>query len=244
MLIDSHMHLGEDLIFNTNDSEEDLLSYMNEHGIDAAILQTGIRTYDAKKATQRVYDMIQRYPGKFWGAAVHEPYCTEEEYYSFMRWAIKDLGFKALKLHTFGFCASPTSPQAHKIFETAKELKVPVIIHTGNGVPAALPSLAIPLAKEFPDVKIVLAHSGNSYYAMEAQVAAQTCENIFLETSWINVLDLKSFVETLGCSKLMFGVDIPLNAGVELAKYRALKLTDEQYEQCFWKTATEVFALN
>lgn len=39
MIIDSHMHLGEDLIFNTNDSEEDLLAYFEEWGIGGAWLQ-------------------------------------------------------------------------------------------------------------------------------------------------------------------------------------------------------------
>jgi len=243
MILDSHMHLGEDIIFNTDDSEEALLAYMSEHGIDAALLQTGILPRDPRQANQRLYELTKKYPGKFYGAAVLSPYTEREEYEKFMHWAVKDLGFKALKLQGFAYCAAPSSPQAQKIFETARELKVPVIIHTGNGVPVALPSMAIPIAKAFPDLKIVLAHSGGGMYGGEALVAAQTCENIYLETSWCSVLDLKSFVDILGCSRLMFGTDVPLNAGVELAKYRALKLTDAQYEQCFWKTAQEVFAL-
>lgn len=243
MILDSHMHLGEDIIFNTDDSEEALLAYMSEHGIDAALLQTGILPRDPRQANQRLYELTKKYLGKFYGAAVLSPYTEREEYEKFMHWAVKDLGFKALKLQGFAYCAAPSSPQAQKIFEAARELKVPVIIHTGNGVPVALPSMAIPIAKAFPDLKIVLAHSGGGMYGGEALVAAQTCENIYLETSWCSVLDLKSFVDTLGCSRLMFGTDVPLNAGVELAKYRALKLTDAQYEQCFWKTAQEVFAL-
>lgn len=243
MILDAHMHLGEDIIFNTDDSEEALLAYMSEHGIDAALLQTGILPNDPKKANHRLYELTKKYPGKFYGAAVLSPYKEREEYEAFMHWAVKDLGFKALKLQGFAYCAAPSAPQARKIFETARELKVPVIIHTGNGVPVALPSMAIPIAKEFPDLKIVLAHSGGGMYGCEALVAAQTCENIYLETSWCTVLDLKSFVDTIGCSRLMFGTDVPLNAGVELAKYRALKLTDDQYEQCFWRTARDVYGL-
>ena len=243
MILDSHMHLGEDLMFGTDDSEEDILQYMRENNIDGALLQTGILPRDARQATLRLHEMIARHPGRLWGAAVISPYLPEEEYSSFMRWAVKTLGFKALKLQGFAFCASPSSPQARKVFENAAELDVPVILHTGNGVPVALPSLAIPIARAFPKVKIVLAHSGGGMYGAEALVAAQICENIYLETSWCNVLELKSFVETLGCERIMFGTDVPLNAGVELAKYRALRLTDAQYEQCFCKTAIEVFRL-
>jgi len=243
MILDSHMHLGEDLIFNTNDSEADLLSYMAEHGIDAALLQTGILPADPKAANLRLYELTKKYPGKFFGAAVLSPYLPEKEYADFMHWAVKDLGFKALKLQGFAYCAAPASPQAKKIFDTASALHVPVIIHTGNGVPTALPSMAIPIAKAYPELKIVLAHSGGGMYGGEALIAAQMCDNIYLETSWCTVLDLKNFVDTLGCNRLMFGTDVPLNAGVELAKYRALKLTDAQYEQCFYKTAATVFDL-
>lgn len=243
MILDSHMHLGEDLIFNTNDSEADLLSYMAEHGIDAALLQTGILPADPKAATLRLYALTKKYPDKFFGAAVLSPYLPENTYADFMRWAVRDLGFKALKLQGFAYCAAPASPQTKKIFDTASALQVPVIIHTGNGVPTALPSMAIPIAKAYPELKIVLAHSGGGMYGGEALIAAQMCDNIYLETSWCTVLDLKSFVNTLGCERLLFGTDVPLNAGVELAKYRALKLTDAQYEQCFYKTAAAVFDL-
>ena len=74
MILDAHMHLGEDIIFNTDDSEEALLAYMSEHGIDAALLQTGILPNDPKKANQRLYDLTKKYPGKFFGAAVLSPY--------------------------------------------------------------------------------------------------------------------------------------------------------------------------
>ena len=42
MIIDAHMHLGEDLLFNSNDNEEDILQYMEENHIDGCILQTGL----------------------------------------------------------------------------------------------------------------------------------------------------------------------------------------------------------
>lgn len=243
MILDSHMHLGEDLMFNTDDDEAAILSYLDENGIDGALLQTGILPRDPRAANERVYRMIQDHPGRFWGAAVLSPYLPEEDYRDFMRWAVRGLGFRALKLQAYGFCASPVSPQARKVFETARELDVPVIIHTGNGVPAALPAYGIAAAQRYPDLNIVLAHSGGGMYGGEALIAAQTCKNIYLETSWCTIYDLKSFVETLGCERIMFGTDLPMNAPVELAKYRALKLTDRQYERCFFGTANEVFRL-
>ena len=158
-------------------------------------------------------------------------------------WAINDLGFVAIKLHPEAYCCAANAPQAKKVYEAARALKVPVMIHTGNGVASALPSLAIAAARAYPDVTFVLAHAGGGMFGSEALVAAQVCPNIYLETSWCPVYVLKNFVESIGCERLMFGTDNPDNVGVELAKYRALHLSDEQLAWCLGHTAETVFSL-
>lgn len=125
--------------------------------------------------------------------------------------------------------SSPLTPQSQKAFETAVKLNIPVIIHGGNGVPCALPSLAIPVAKAYPELSMVLAHSGAGMYGAEALIAAQQCPNITLEPSLTTVMDIPSFIRKLGAERVMFGTDIPLNASVELGKYKALHLTEEPY---------------
>lgn len=244
MIIDSHMHLGEDLIFNTNDSEDDILAYFDEWDIGGALLQPGIMPVDVKAAHQRIYELTKKYPDKFWGCTVLSPYMKEDKYENFVKWTVEYLGFKALKLQPYAFCASPVSPQGRKVFETASKLNIPVIIHTGNGVPSALPSLSIPIAKTYPELNIVLAHSGAGMYGGEALIAATQCPNITLETSWSTVLDIKSFIETIGADRVMFGTDVPLNAGAELGKYKALHLTDEQYTAVYEGTARRVFHID
>lgn len=140
-------------------------------------------------------------------------------------------------------CSSPLTPQSQKVFETAVKLNIPVIIHTGNGVPCALPSLAIPVAKANPELSIVLAHSGAGMYGAEALIAAHQCPNITLETSLTTVMDIPSFIRKLGAERVMFGTDIPLNASAELGKYKALHLTEEPYAWVHEGTARRVFRL-
>lgn len=158
-------------------------------------------------------------------------------------WAINELGFVAIKLHPEAYCCAANAPQARKVYEAARKLKVPVMIHTGNGVASALPSLAIPMAMEYPDVTFVLAHAGGGMFGSEALVAAQVCPNIYLETSWCPVYVVKSFVEKLGCHRLMLGTDNPDNVGVELAKHYALHLSEEDLALCLGETARRVFSL-
>lgn len=243
MIIDAHMHLGEDLIYNTNDDEAVILQYMEENGIGGAILQTGMKTYDDRKANLRIFELTKQYPGMFWGITALSPHMPEEEYWAFAKWTVEELGFKGLKLHPGAFACMPTSPQARKAFDTAAKLEIPLMIHTGNGVPTALPSMVIPMALKYPQLKIVLAHAGGGMYGCEALVAAQVCPNIYLETSWCPPNMVKSFVDEIGCARIMFGTDVPINAGAEIGKYRSLKLSEEQFARCCEGTAREVFQL-
>ena len=119
---------------------------------------------------------------------------------------------------------SPLTPQSQKAFETAVKLNIPVNIHTGNDVPCGLPSLASPVAKAYPELSMVLAHSGAGMYGAEALIA-----NITLVTSLTTVMEIPSFIRKLGAERVMFGTDIPLNASAELGKYKALHLTEEPY---------------
>lgn len=138
---------------------------------------------------------------------------------------------------------APSHPAAEKIYRIALELDIVVMIHTGNGVPNALPSLCIPMARKFPALRIVLAHAGGGMFGAEAIVAAQECDNIYLETSWTTVYDLDAMVKKLGPERVMLGTDLVSNIPVELAKYRSLGLPEGDLEWCFGKTAAAVFRI-
>jgi uncharacterized protein len=242
-IIDAHMHLGEDIMFGTDDSENVLISSMDALGIDAQIVQPGIVARDQKKAHERIFRFASAHPGRIFGLACFSPYLEDREYLSLLRWAVKDLGFKGVKLHTNAFCMSPTHPEAEKIYRAASDLDIPVMIHTGNGLPNALPSLCIPVARKYPHLRLVLAHAGGGTFGADALVTAQVCPNVYLETSWVTVNDLKAMVDGLGPERLMFGTDLVANMPVELAKYRAIGLTEGQLEWCLGRTAKEVFRL-
>ena len=62
-IIDAHMHLGEDLIYNSNDDEARVLGYMEEFGIDGVLLQPGLKTYDWRKSCERIRDFAADHPG-------------------------------------------------------------------------------------------------------------------------------------------------------------------------------------
>jgi uncharacterized protein len=148
-----------------------------------------------------------------------------------------------LKLHTIGHGVNPLSQDGDFVFSTGHDLGIPVMVHTGPGVPFALPALCIPAAQKYPGLKIILAHAGWGIFSAEAQVAASVCSNLYLETSWCLGEDIRWMISSIGANRVMMGADLPSNVPVEMAKYKALDLDSATYQQVMSGTASEVFNL-
>lgn len=242
MIVDAHSHLGYSEIFSAGVTEEQLLATMEANGIDASVVMPAagsdpVSTHDA------IADLGRRLPERIFGMVSMTPLIGRDAYRAEARRCVLDFGFKAIKLHPQAHAVSPALEVSDVVFETAVELGVPVMVHTGTGAPFALPSLLIRRGRQYPDLKIVLAHAGFAVYSEEALIAAEVCENIYLEPTWCIVGDIRRMVRTLGPERVMFGGDLPPNVPVELAKYRTLDLTDDEREWCLWRTARHVFDL-
>jgi uncharacterized protein len=120
---------------------------------------------------------------------------------------------------------------------------VPLIVHTGLGAPAALPSLIIPRARQFPSLPIVLAHAGFVAYADEAIVTAQECPNVYLEPSWCQYYQAQKMIAAIGSGRMMMGSDHPPNLAVELAKWRATGIAEEDLRAVLSETPRRLFGL-
>ncbi|MFZ7134280.1 MAG: amidohydrolase family protein [Eubacteriales bacterium] len=241
-IIDTHTHIGMSKVTFPGATEEELLKCMDRYHVDAIFT---LPLPEPKPDSETVHNRIHRFakdnPGKIWGVVDINPSNEDDVYVSEVTRCVKELGFIAVKLHPYLEATKPLGPQAIKVYETARRLGVPVIVHTGNGIPLALPSLLIPIAKKYPDLPIVLAHSGSWTYFDEAVVAAHMCDNIFLEMSTTGVFHLAAGLKSVGASKMMFGSDGCLNVGPELAKVEALDLSDEVAEQYLSKTAMNLY---
>jgi len=148
-----------------------------------------------------------------------------------------------LKLHTIGHAVNPISQDARVVFQTARELSVPVMVHTGPGIPFALPTLLLSRAKEFSDVKIVVAHAGFTLFTPEAYILASECRNVYLETSWLFPDDIHWLVSALGAQRVMMGSDLPRNLQPSLQIIESANLTEAEKRWVLGQTAIEVFKL-
>lgn len=245
MIIDAHSHLGYDYVFDLDVTEDMLLQNNKAYGIDGGIVQPSLcRPYI--KDTEEFHDRISSLCKKnknYWGMASINPHFTYSDYEKEAERCIKQLGFIGIKLTPIGHACNPASDDGMHVFEVAKLLHVPVMVHTGYGFPFSDPINIIPAAKKFREVKIVIAHAGTNFFTQEALHVAEEYDNVFIEPSGAGIESVSLLLKKLGTKKLMFSTDILLNVPMELAIYKKLLPKQEDFEQVCYRTVTDVFDL-
>jgi predicted TIM-barrel fold metal-dependent hydrolase len=216
---------------------------MDRHGVDVSVVQP----FPGAPDPAAVHDMIaalgREHPGRIFGMASLNPHQDHGAYRAELERAVRDLGFVGVKAHALGHAINPRSKDARMIFQTAADLGIPVMVHTGHGVPFAEPVMWLPLAREFADTTVILGHAGAPMFTGPAIVAGEVASNIVLETSWCSPHDIGRAIKALGAERVLFGSDLHFNPGVELAKYRAIGLTDDVLRLTLAENALRVFGI-
>lgn len=248
MIIDAHVHLGDDVVFDEEICEEELIEYYDRFEIDGGIIQPFIpRPYISEhvKIHNRIADFCKTMAGrkKFFGMASINPHFFPEDYDKEAARCVKELGFVAIKITPIAHACHPSSRDAYHVYEVCRELKVPLMIHTGNGIPFADPTSVYQGAKDHPDVAVILAHAGSESFNQQARILARELDNVFLEPSWCGTNAVKHMIKEVGCSKILFSSDNPDQIPVELAKYRQIVKNEDDLENIMWKNANRIFSL-
>jgi predicted TIM-barrel fold metal-dependent hydrolase len=244
LAIDAHAHLGPCRVFDSDQRPEDLISAMDRHGIDASVVQPFPGAPDPASVHDMIAQLAKDHPGRIFGMASLTPHQDPGAYRAEVARCVRELGFVAVKAHVLGHAINPRTRDARLVFETAAELKIPVMIHTGHGVPFAEPAMWIPLAREFSETTVILGHAGAPMFTGAAIVAGEVASNIVLETSWCSPHDIGRAIRTLGPERVLFGSDLQFNPGVELAKYHAIGLDEDVLRLTLAANAVRVYSLD
>lgn len=241
-IFDTHTHLGEAFHSGRRQSAEQLLRSMDRSGVDRSLVIPFPVVEDHRAAHDEIARAVRAHPGRLAGAACIYPYVPEQEFRSEVRRCREEHGFGALKLQPQYHGLNTFSSRSDFFFETALENRMTVIIHTGSGIPFALPSLAMPAARKYPDLPIVLAHCGGGGVLFEeAIVAAMFCANIYLELSTLLPHQVREVLRHVPSNRLMIGSDLIENTDIEIAKILWLDVVDAQKRHILSATAEKVF---
>lgn len=154
--------------------------------------------------------------------------------------AVKEYGFKGMKFMPTTHRYNVDSIVTHPVMEKARDLGIPVTIHSsGEG---CYPRLIGKLAEEFPDVPIIMDHSGYRYFQAEALEAGSRQKNIYFGLSLVTEPGYVDQIATqIGADRLIYGSNavggIP-KIGVMVYEYT--KLTGAQKELALGKNLAKL----
>jgi predicted TIM-barrel fold metal-dependent hydrolase len=223
MIIDSHCHAGKgDGLTGPWDTAAPLDKYLiraAEAGISRTVLFAAFHS-DYAVANRDVARIVASRPDRFFGFAFVNAVHDRGRVQRLVRQAVEEFGFVGIKVHRHD------APISREICEAARAFSLPVLYDVMGAV-----SVCELLAGAYPDVDFVIPHLGSFADDWRAQVALidhlVRHPNIYTDTAGVRRFDiLAQAVERAGARKILFGSDGPwLHPGTELAKVRALRLT-------------------
>jgi predicted TIM-barrel fold metal-dependent hydrolase len=240
-IYDTHTHLGTARHSGRHCSAEEMLAWMDEKGIDRSMLIPFPVVDDYRATHDEIAAAVRAHPDRFAGAVCLNPFVSPESFRDEVRRCAEELGFRAIKLQPQYQALNPLSDRSDFFYETAVKHKLPIIVHTGSGVPFALPSLYIMPAKKFPKLPIILAHAGGSIFMAECIVAACVCQNIYIELSSLMPHHIYDVLAQVPSQRLMIGSDLPESVDAEIGKILDMDINDDAKQDLLWNTATCLF---
>ncbi len=153
-----------------HDSLETMLATMDEAGVEKVfITQCKMWSYWNKwmymdTSVEEVAQYTTSYPDRFMGLAGYNPFRIKDSLQEIKR-GVGEYGFKGVYIHIYGFDIPLHDPKMYPLYALCVDLDIPVSMQVGHVLEAmpsehARPMYLDRIACDFPDLKIVGAHTG------------------------------------------------------------------------------------
>jgi len=168
-----------------------------------------------------------------------------------LQFYVKDCGVKGLKLHPSYQFFYPNEARLYPLYAKAQELRIPVIFHIGSSIfkgtrlkycdPIYLDDIAV----DFPDLKIVMAHSGRGFWYNECFSLSRLHQNVYMDITGLPPQNLLSYFPDLekNSEKVLFGSDwptMPTEIGKNIEAIKSLPLSDRTLEAILFRNAHKI----
>ena len=238
-IIDSHCHLG--VGFRKRTTVDELLREMDRAGVERAVVSTvdEFIAVSNREGNDEVLRAVRAHPDRLKGLSAVNPWFREKGVSELSR--CLEAGLSGLKLnsHLQGFVLS--DPLVHPLVATCRSFGVPLYAHTGTPV-VAEPFQLAELARAFPDVPMVLGHMGYTDFWYDAVPAALQSQNIYLETSLIDIMNIRTAIEKVGPDRILFGSDFPeSDLSLEVEKMSMVEMTAEARARIMGENAARLW---
>ncbi len=231
---------------------EKLEALLEENGVDYGVclaeyspITTGITTNEY--VAQFCIDSSRLIP-----FANVNPYMVTDPR-SELKYCLDELGMQGIKLYPSYQHFYPNDTRMYPLYELAQERDIPVMSHTGSSIfPGARLKYGEPLcwddvAVDFPNLKILLVHSGRGFWYQQASFLAQLHANVYLEIAGLPPGNLMEYIPRLEklSSKVIFGTDWPAVPGIgaNIQKIKDLPISEDAKKRILGKNAAQLLSL-
>ena len=166
---------------------------------------------------------------------------------------VNDFGFGGIKVYPTYHHHYPNEARMYPLYAKAQELGIPVLVHTGSSVfrgarikfgdPLHLDDVAI----DFPDLNILMAHSGRPFWYEHAFWMARQHPNVYMEVSGLPSKKLLEYFPRLEeiHNKVVYGSDWPGNPDLRrnVDAIRSLAISDEAKENILFYNAARILEI-
>jgi hypothetical protein len=166
---------------------------------------------------------------------------------------VKEHGFRGFKVYPVYQHHYVNEARMYPLYAQAQALGVPMLVHTGSSVfkgarikygdPLHLDDVAI----DFPNLPILMAHSGRPFWYEQAFWMARQHRNVYLEVSGLPGKKLLEYFPDLErlADKVVYGSDWPGNPHLRrnVEAIQSLSLKDETKEKILWRNAATILGV-
>ena len=211
-------------------------------------------TYGFPDNNASVLEFCRSYPDMFlgfWGIDPHKGMDAVRE----VEKVVREYGMKGIATDPYLAHISPCEARYYPVYAKCCELGVPVFITMAPPpqVPGAVMACTDPrdvdvVARDFPELKIVMSHGGYPY-VQEAIYACYRNKNVYMDISEYEAAPMCetyiSAMKTMIADKVVFASAHPfVEQGECLANYAAMDLSDEVREKIMFRNAAKVLGIS
>lgn len=234
---------------------EEVVADLDRHNVCKAVI-TGRdceTTYASKSNNGSVAEFVNKFPGKFIGYVGLDPHKGMRAVRE-LKQAVEEQGFKGAAIDPYLAQIYVNDAKYYPLYAKCCELDVPLVITTGPAtlVPNAVIDHVAPryidfVARDFPELKIVVSHGGYPW-VNEMIIVAQRNENVYLELSEYEFFPLSEAyvhaVNTIISDKVMYASAHPFVDFKEaLRSYEKIPFKPEVREKVMYRNAARLLGL-
>jgi len=238
------------------ESIEKMVELMDEAGVEKVfITQCKMFSYWNKwmymdTRLEDVLQYTQKYPDRFVGLAGYNPFRIQESLKE-IEVAVKEHGFKGVYVHIYGFDIPLNDAKMYPLYAKCVELDIPVSMQVGHVLESMPSDCGRPIyldriACDFPDLKIIGAHTGWPWVEELISVCYKWDNVYFGVDAWMPKYlkpEIVQFINSrLGQDRCLWGTNgLPWKESLE--QIEQLGLREEAKRKLLRENAVELFKL-